>query len=281
MAKGPLITDKVKQLIAETYLEHPDWRAKEIQYEVDHLLIGKGPGLSAVQKQLTKIRRRHGEITSEPEDGPWNVATLEQYPIPAEALPSVLHAWIYVREHINISFTVRQAKWVARLYAVIKDIPNLVTAAWYYNQNELVTRITESDAKPDTEGVDLNVFELMTGEQLSIERGFQILGINREHFDSTVDSKTKDKHSIESFARYLRRRRETTSVGVSNFTYQTGIWNMIKAYSMLTGSAKSIQDRENRLAKFAEFMEEYYKSRVEVPEEKKEAQNERAHKKER
>ena len=64
MAKGPVIPDDVKRDIAEVYLEHRDWRAKEIQSEVNSRLRKRNykinpdwPGLSAVQKQLTQIRK--------------------------------------------------------------------------------------------------------------------------------------------------------------------------------------------------------------------------------
>ena len=48
MAKGPIITDRTRQIIAEVYLQHTDWRAKEIQDQVNRRMSGYGPGLSAI-----------------------------------------------------------------------------------------------------------------------------------------------------------------------------------------------------------------------------------------
>ena len=253
MARGTVLTNDVRRCIAEVYLENPNYRAPKIREEVISRLPKiypyadpDWPGLSIVQKELKKIRKRDNEKSPESKglDRPWSTASMAKYPIPPEALPSVLQAWVYVREHLNIPFTVRQAKWVVRLYAVIKDIPDLASEALNYAQMELTASIMEPDAELSTQGVDLNLFELMTGEQLSNERGFQILGIDREHFDSAVDSETREKFSIESFARAMRIHRKIRP------------WNTVLAYWYLIEGVKSSQDLLNRLEKLEEFFKE-------------------------
>lgn len=276
MARGIVLTNDVRRCIAEVYLDNPNYRAPKIREEVISRLpkvypyADPGwPGLSIIQKELTKIRKRDNEKLPESKglDRPWSIASMAKYPIPPEALPSVLQAWVYVREYLNISFTVRQAKWVVCLYAVIKDIPDLVSEALNYAQMELTASIMEPDAELNTQGVDLSLFELMTGEQLSIERGLQILGINRELFDSTVDSKTEDKLSIESFARAMRMRQEITPEGTRNLYDKSRIWNVINGYYLIISGAKSSQDRQERLGKVAEFIGRCSKNSIKVPEE--------------
>ncbi|MFC1933459.1 hypothetical protein ACFLXU_07590 [Chloroflexota bacterium] len=166
MAKNPLITDDVRLLIATVYLENPEFRAKEIRNEVEARLRRKNPktkpewpGLSAVQKELTRIR---SNIDKRPPklkelDTPWSIGSLVQYDIPPEALPMVLRvcaqrntmgmtvrAYNWRRRQdvmagspmpeapdYNEPFSIRDALWVSRLSKLTsdpQDIWNL--AAW-------------------------------------------------------------------------------------------------------------------------------------------------------
>jgi hypothetical protein len=97
MAKGPVITEKVRQIIAETYLQHRDWRAKEIQNDVDNRLNGNGPGLSAIQKILTRMREKEEEERTLNQgtglDVPWSLGSLgmkPEYELPPGIIPLVL-----------------------------------------------------------------------------------------------------------------------------------------------------------------------------------------------
>jgi hypothetical protein len=119
MALGPLVTDKIEALIAKVYKDHPKWKAPKVREEVIYLvhrsdpkLPPQWPGLSIIQKVLAKARKPHPD----PQDKPWSIATLDQYPIPPGALPVVLRTY---KRHIEDGggFTIRQAKWVSRLSA--------------------------------------------------------------------------------------------------------------------------------------------------------------------
>jgi len=97
MAKGPIITDEIKRIIAGVYDAHRDWRAKQVQFAVNERLHGSGPGLSAVQKVLTEIRKRDEYRTPELKglDEPWSLASSSinpNYELPPEAIPIVLEA---------------------------------------------------------------------------------------------------------------------------------------------------------------------------------------------
>jgi hypothetical protein len=102
MAKGPLVTDAVEVLIAAVYQKHPKWKAPVVRNEVDfHLhkdnpkLPPGWPSLSTVQKVLAKVRKPR---SPDPQEKPWSIATLGDYPIPPEALPKVLELWKYTLE---------------------------------------------------------------------------------------------------------------------------------------------------------------------------------------
>ena len=127
MAKGPIITSAVEQLIVEVYLRKPSRLAKEIREEVndrlrknDPSIALEWPSLSSVQKVLARIHKKEKELPRDPEDHPWSVLDLTQYPIPPETLPAVLRAWADAL-HYGAPLTIREVHWAARLYYVIKE----------------------------------------------------------------------------------------------------------------------------------------------------------------
>jgi hypothetical protein len=178
MAKGRIVTDREKTLISQICLEHPDWYAKQVLPEL-HKRLGYikdkedryWPGLSTVQKIMADIARRRKEIKDEgaPQDQPWSIGTLEKYPISPEALPTVLKAWVYFQEHISWEdethpFSIRVAKWVARLYRVIDEMEYLVNTAWVYSIREQATELAGTEMNNLI--LDITVYEGMSGEEI-------------------------------------------------------------------------------------------------------------------
>ena len=160
MAKGPLITDEVIKLIAKAYLEHPEWRAKEIQSEVNtwlrtknHRVNPEWPGLSTVQKELTKIRKR--DAMRQPEskriDELWSIGTLAEFNIPPEATPKVFQLQ-QKRTDAEKPLTIREAMWVGRLHILIEDINRLGLLAIHYALMERVCEL--ADIPNDTFNMD-------------------------------------------------------------------------------------------------------------------------------
>jgi len=131
MAKGTVITPEIEAIIARVYRDHPKWKAPKVRHEVRTLLysekregrltvsdqeIKKWPSLSVVQKVLAKVRKQALQPSSE--DQPWTIFTLDDYPIPLEALPRVLQEYHSGSIGDRGCFTIRHAKWVARLSVV-------------------------------------------------------------------------------------------------------------------------------------------------------------------
>lgn len=139
MARGPRLTTRVLECIAEVYTEHRDWQARQVHLEVNKRLGQRGPGLSAVQKQLAKIRRQD-KLEPDPQDQPWSMATLGDHPIPPEALPAVLRVFRLQNDY-GFDFTIRHAKWVARLSGILPDTRLLSTHAMRYAVGEEVARL--------------------------------------------------------------------------------------------------------------------------------------------
>jgi hypothetical protein len=150
MPKGPIITDAVKNHIARTYLEHPDWTAKDIQGEV-HAQLLKGdpqtppgwPGLSTIQKVLAKLRAAEAKMYSELRwlDGPWDVTTMVEDEIPPQALPTVLKMAVHFKQTLGRQMTIREVRWATRLSSV-QNLSKLYDFILDYTQEEKLTELT-------------------------------------------------------------------------------------------------------------------------------------------
>ncbi len=163
MAKGPFVTYSVERLITQVYLENPDWRAKDIREEVNTRLRKNDPGIapgwpsvSTIQKVLARIHNKKRELPPDPEDSPWSISDITQHPIPPEVLPAVLSEWADALVR-GKPLTVREARWVACLYHVIKesgyrDAGLLAVMAGKYALLEKTTQfLTVKDKLPEKE----------------------------------------------------------------------------------------------------------------------------------
>ena len=162
MAKGPVITENIRQKIAVIYVDHPEWRAKEVEAELREELKDKAPGLSSVQKELGRIRTREAERSPEEEklNRIWTIGDLALHEITPEAVRLLLLIQNQRGKELRAQLKVREALWVARLYAVresgpIKQIRPLdLLASWgeAYALREKVCMI--SNTACDTSDLD-------------------------------------------------------------------------------------------------------------------------------
>ncbi len=157
MAKGPLITQEVVDAIGEIYLEHTDWAAKQVQQEVQDRLKAfnqnmpeNWPSISAIQERLKKLRH-NDKLTRKPGfDDEWNMMTLRDFEIPAEAIPTILKARFYLQLYQVDAppLTIRQAKWISRLYKLIdidKDIADIFVLIASANTYAFFDHLSELD----------------------------------------------------------------------------------------------------------------------------------------
>ena len=125
MAKGPIIKKNIRNEIDSLYLENPTLRAKEVQAELERRHGDIAPKLSAVQKELTKLRRDPGQLNKEI-DQQWSLGSLSKYPIAAETIPVIIELQTARNNNgavVGRSFlTIRQAQWIARLSPLLNSI---------------------------------------------------------------------------------------------------------------------------------------------------------------
>lgn len=181
MPRGPAIPLRVRELIAKVYYEHKDWTAKEIQNEVNawvrkmHLSLKPDwPGLSAVQKELNSLRKY-----PDPQDRPWGILTLSKYELPPDTLPAVLQVWVHTTLNSSHPLTIREAKWVAWLHSVIKDVGQLTKVSRSYAFREYAGELY--GPRYVYPAADYKLFEIVTGRELS-----------EEQIDKLLDQRLKD-----------------------------------------------------------------------------------------
>ncbi|MDY6918452.1 MAG: hypothetical protein SVP26_11050 [Chloroflexota bacterium] len=152
MARGPIVTGDIEALIARIQQQHPKWKAPTIRNEVRRILQERQPSLatfhpnwptlSTVQKVLAKVRRKANELPLDPQAKPWSLGTLDDYPIDPAAIAPVLDVWKY-RIEKGADFSIREARWAARLAAVKSDIAELSAKATQYAQTELMYMLVD------------------------------------------------------------------------------------------------------------------------------------------
>lgn len=106
--------------------------------EGDHL-----PAVSTLEKRIGFYARRQ-----DPQDEPWCMGTLNDYPIPSEALEAVLSVWKY-KVAQDETLTIREAKWAARLAGLqrfeggstIRGLRRLSDIATAYAQTEALCEL--------------------------------------------------------------------------------------------------------------------------------------------
>jgi len=169
MAKGPYLTDRIRQMIAEIYHAEPQVKSGKAREKLLQRMKAEGlnetfgsnyPSRSTLSVELKSLREKNEARPPESKglDQPWTIGSLSKYPIPPEALPIVMAIYrkapttsreitpegevAYVMLENSRALTIREAQWIARLYKVIDDPDLLWDWAWLYAQDEWVAEVT-------------------------------------------------------------------------------------------------------------------------------------------
>ena len=89
--------------------------AEKIQNEVRW--PGKAPEIEVLERKISHYRK---QAINYPEDKSWSMATVDKYPVPPQAIPAVLACWKRCVQN-DAALTIREAKWVSRLYALMVE----------------------------------------------------------------------------------------------------------------------------------------------------------------
>lgn len=190
MAKGPEITNDIKMLTARLHHEHPKWTNAEIRnwivvavHKSEPSLAKNWPSKFAIDRIMPGIRdkERRSKVEPNPIDQPWTIQSMgiSKYRVPAEALPSVMQVW-YLAKQERRHFSIRDAQWVGRLYAAIKDISILWHYSFLASTAELWAERAEIQEFVGHELANAYVFSTMIGRSISKREAEKMLGISME-----------------------------------------------------------------------------------------------------
>lgn len=150
MAKGPHLTDRIKELLAQIYVTDRQTRpakARELLLkamkaeDLDEFFGADYPAISTVSKELKSLRERDTARPPESKrlDQPWSLGCLanRDYHIPAEALRLVMIACEKRLSEDDV-LTIREALWIGRLYGVLECTDLVYDWAFLYALWEMV-----------------------------------------------------------------------------------------------------------------------------------------------
>lgn len=152
---GPRVTENSKRLIIDIWTNlaksGKEPSAKQVLASAEAYIKRNNsrdiflPKLRKVQLIIGDARKHGGELSAADRvmQEPWNLSTLDKYPIPPESIPSVLDIWRY-SVNLGEPLTIRQAKWASRLYTKITDTTELWLYACNYANEELLSLISDT-----------------------------------------------------------------------------------------------------------------------------------------
>lgn len=155
-----------RELVTDIFSEHPDWNASQI-YTRYKILVGdtkKIVTLNSIQKYLEHLKPKLQEIKDSGLENPWQLGILVDHPeyhFDAEAIGAIYAVQLWARdgrpdpsdpfkEPVK-PLTIRQALWIARLYAlwplekrikskeIMSHAPILYSYAKMYSQYEVTS----------------------------------------------------------------------------------------------------------------------------------------------
>ena len=115
MSKQPWVNKQVQREICELAITYPMMAHQQIRQLVQEAFTGTDlyvPGDEYIRKAVSRFRKLHDD-----QDGAWSIGAFPSL-ISPDALKDVLSVWRWTLL-VDVGFTVRQAKWVARLRFVV------------------------------------------------------------------------------------------------------------------------------------------------------------------
>lgn len=143
--KGPRIKPSLKQTIVSEAIRYPTKPRAALAAELQDLIERMGE-ISPTDETLMRMISEARNKEESPLDKPWHMATLKDYPLPTEAIPSILAVLesqeMFTRQR---EVTIRQALWISRIHTVVKPKDDLMKIAWYYAFNERISEVSHTD----------------------------------------------------------------------------------------------------------------------------------------
>lgn len=113
--KRATITQRGLELIIRRSLDHPRMPRTKLAEQLQGELEAMGQDVPEVEVLERKISWWRNHATDDPQDKPWSMSTLDEYPISPETLPKIFLLSQAFGPTSMDTVTIRDAKWMARL----------------------------------------------------------------------------------------------------------------------------------------------------------------------
>ncbi|MGD0354509.1 MAG: hypothetical protein ABSB31_03565 [Dehalococcoidia bacterium] len=144
----------------------PDRPRKALVAELKEVLQALGKANlkdDTIERKISDAR--HSD--PQPDDTLWDWDTLKENPLPDDSLPHVIKAWLHAHEKRGRALTIREAKWIARLYRFIDDFDLLFSQCQTLSFMEVMSEV--SKAKIDWTPLNISLYEAITKQPISPE----------------------------------------------------------------------------------------------------------------
>jgi hypothetical protein len=159
---APRPSERIEGFIREIYtdlkiLSRYEPSGKQILSSLQNRMKREGiplselPSIRTIHNRLKDFRTRidnNHSISLIDESKPWDTLSLNIFPLPTDSIPFIMQQWRYSIA-LDIVLTIRQAKWISRLYYFFKDkdISELWFASQRYSREEELSILKEAPAK--------------------------------------------------------------------------------------------------------------------------------------
>jgi len=214
----PGIKPHVRQLIYVKALENKTPRLA-LAVELKNLIeeMGELPPSEETMMRLISEARNH---PNSPLDEPWSMATVNNYPIPPDVLPIVLVLSVHMREFQT--FTIRHAKWAARLCKITNKWPELARMVLKYSTSEIIHEIAKSSF--DSTELDLESYTLSTQKEIS-DKQKKGMASERKVGDALFSREVIE----EDFKQMWKQYRELSAQGLNEEAIKQKLQELRKA----------------------------------------------------
>jgi len=140
MARPAAITPEIGREITRIKERHPVWSTRTIAKALEPKLKGRTPGKTAISQYLREVYKPAEDVVKKSGiDEPWNMGTLKEHPLPADAIPYILG----VQRIAANPVTIRRARWIVYLASLIKSLETLKDISFGYAYADLIADLSQ------------------------------------------------------------------------------------------------------------------------------------------
>lgn len=145
MPTGEKVPDKIKNSIISFVMENEKITGPELKRVIE----AKHKGYHFTERTYQNIKADHIEevkrAQANPIDRPWSLGALPEFDFSSEAISCIFKVQAHLKKETNgfSKESIRQARWVARLHSVVKDVSKLSEYSMLYTVLEIEWEITD------------------------------------------------------------------------------------------------------------------------------------------